>query len=96
MAEAAAFAEGGVPDLAGAIADRLGREAATHVEGWLQRLETAVEESADFDALNARLLAEFAELPTTALTDLVGQALLTAQLGARAQVAGEADDAGAG
>lgn len=89
------FAENAVRELPDAIADRLERDAGPELQRWVDRLQTAVEESSDFDAFNARLLAEYSEIPTEQLSQLVGQALLTAQLGARSQVLDEAaaDDA---
>lgn len=93
--EGAEFAEHAVRELPDAIAERLERDAGPQLQQWIDRLRGAVEESADFEEFNARLLTEFAALPTDRLSDLVGQALLTAQLGARAEVQDEAaaDDA---
>lgn len=87
------FAEGrnAVRELPDAIADRLEREAGPQLQAWIDRLQTAVEESPDFETFNERLLTEFAELPAQQLSDLVGQALLTAHLGGRAGVQDEAD-----
>lgn len=73
------------------IADRLGREADVHLEGWLEQLEAAIEESPDLATFRARLDRDFAELPVEQLNSLVAQALLTAELGGRASVQDEVD-----
>lgn len=79
------------PELAEAIATRLGDDANAIVEGWLNRLQQAVEESADLTAFRARLDSEFRDLPTEQVSSLVAQALLTAELGGRASVKDEFD-----
>lgn len=77
------------------IAVRLAREVEPTMQVWFDRLQAAVEESPSFEALSARLLSEFTTLPTDQLNDLVAQALITAELGARSQVLDEARSAGA-
>lgn len=73
------------------IAARLGIDANTLVEGWLNRLQEAIESSSDLVAFRARLDSEFQDLPTEQLSSLVAQALLTAELGGRASVKDEFD-----
>lgn len=77
-----------------ATAARLEREADAQLQVWFDRLHVAVEESPSFEALSARLLTEFSELPTQQLNELVAQALITAELGARAEVVDEVRNAG--
>jgi phage gp29-like protein len=93
LARAAAKAQQPARDreLAGIVADRLGADAHVHVEGWLDHLQAAVEESRDLGAFRARLDSEFTDLPTEQLSSLVAQALLTAELGGRASVQDEVD-----
>ncbi len=73
------------------IAERLGNDGNAIVEGWLNRLQQAVEASPDLASFRARLDAEFEDLPTEQLGTLVAQALLTAELGGRASVQDEFD-----
>ena len=88
---AAARSQVRAPTLDAHVADRLGEEATPLVEGWIERLQAAVEESTDLVAFRARLDAEFADLPTEQLSALVAQALLTAELGGRAEIQDEFD-----
>lgn len=71
------------------VTSRLTAKAAAPMQAIMDRLVLAVEESSDFAALSQRLLSEFDDLPTAQLNELVGQALLVADLGGRSQVLDE-------
>jgi phage gp29-like protein len=76
------------------VASMLETAAAAELQGWYERIAIAVEEETSFAALSQRLLVEFDTLPEGVLSELVGQALLTTHLGARAEVLDDLADAG--
>lgn len=80
-------------DIAGAAAAALGAQAAPMLEAWVDRLAVVLEESDSLEAFRARLDREFADLPAEQLSDLIAKAMLVAELGGRATVQDEVDDA---
>ena len=65
------------------MAERLGREAAPLIDGFLEPVRSLLKRSADFDEFGDGLLKLYPDLDATALAELMGQAFAVADAAGR-------------
>jgi phage gp29-like protein len=83
-------APGVPPDALAAAVDRLARDTAPIMEGWLRQIEAMLETSESLEEFQARLTAAYPALDSSVLADRLAAALTAMHLAGRAGVIDEA------
>lgn len=79
-------------DYADANVDKLADASQSSIDDWLIRLETIINTAPSLEALPDLIAAEFDNLPTEQLVDVIEQGLIAATLAGRAEVVAEVVD----
>jgi phage gp29-like protein len=82
-------APGAQPDALTAAVDRLTRESAPIMAGWLRQIEAMLESSESLEEFQARLKAAYPALDTSVLADRLATAMTTMHLTRRSDVTDE-------